>query len=138
MTMQVRDKLKYKNMEYSMRTLPLTDEKIKSSPLVSNGMMNTACWRGYVGTWEVKEMAPGDERLFLVSMDLWGFEPMEFKDIFPDASDDGLEASWVSGDIICDGGGVLRREPFNVIYNRTAAFSFDRGRLVSFSETENS
>lgn len=74
MTAQIHETLIYEGEETSMAFCPplpegnprlkeLTDEELeKSRP--SPGILSTACWRQYVGTWEIR-----DGRLYLVKIE---------------------------------------------------------------------
>lgn len=126
MTVQVPDKLRYNGAELLIRGFPLPDSKLKETPLRPNGSLNSGCWRGYVGQWEIK-----DGSLYLTSMDLQGFEKMAFKDIFKEATDKGLKADWYDGKLICDAGEVIRYEPYSVIFARTVMFDIESGDVVS-------
>ncbi len=90
MTAQIHETLIYDGNETSMAFCPplpednprikrLTDEEIKAND-VDSIIFSTACWREYVGTWEIKE-----GRFYLVRLEgryrLNGSEPL-FADWF--------------------------------------------------------
>ncbi len=55
MTAQYGEKLIYKGKQVGMSTLPLSQyfESLEEKPVFE--VQNTACWRGYFGTWEIKD-----------------------------------------------------------------------------------
>jgi len=94
---------------------------------------NTACWRGYIGLWEIK-----DGFLFLTKLerDEWTdpAKDSEVMDIthrvFPDAKPP-IRADWYSGSIHVPKGKILRTEGFTSIYERYVVLSFKNGVLSS-------
>lgn len=63
MTKQSCERLIYKGQEYGMVTQPLDvfRRKMEKNPILFPP--DTACWRGYRGTWEIRE-----DKLFLIKL----------------------------------------------------------------------
>lgn len=104
MTAQVSERLIYGDKEISLFTNPL-GVYLRASK-VSFVSPHTANWRGYVGTWELKEHE-GVERLYLV--DLQAHKSYEeligIKDIFPGF--DTVFAHWFTGELRLPQGSLL-------------------------------
>lgn len=132
MTAQMPDRLTYRGERYNMNTFPITAEMIERAGLKRNGSVNSGCWRGYVGTWEIRD----DEKLYLTDMEMISFDQRTMDEMFG-CGDDGLEASWVSGEVSCTAGEVLGYRMGFAIFEREAKFVFDSGRVVSVSEEHN-
>jgi uncharacterized protein (TIGR02996 family) len=92
MTFQARETLVYRGQECPIGALPLESCE---RPVPEFGVISSGCWRGYRGTWEVR-----DEILYLLRLDA----PVETEtrdgldEMFPDR--DGIvAATWFSGEI---------------------------------------
>jgi hypothetical protein len=79
---------------------------LKKHPHLRFEPPHTACWRGYFGTWELK-----DDKLYLIDFNgnLEGIEgepvPMDLGDLFPDQKK--VFADWFSGIIKIEKGELL-------------------------------
>ena len=94
MTAQIAEKLTYQGHTYSMCTQPLDD--YFSLADVDPGFDTRSCtalWRGYVGSWEIR-----DDRLYLVGLNASreNGSPASLADIFPDFPD-RVFAHWYTG-----------------------------------------
>jgi uncharacterized protein (TIGR02996 family) len=92
MTVQVCDTLVHHGQEYVLNCLPLESCKL---PRPEFDSMSTACWRGYIGRWEVRR-----DRLCLIN--LYGPTHNQDRDaveeMFPGCG--GVaEAVWFSGEV---------------------------------------
>jgi len=63
MTAQIGEKLKFEGRELSMCSEPLGDYFVFSGIDPELEFTCTALWRGYVGTWEIR-----DDRLYLIGL----------------------------------------------------------------------
>jgi len=63
MTAQMSERLIYEGTEVRMNFCPPIPRHPSIVEAEEKGFSNTACWRGYVGTWEIKE-----GRFYLVSL----------------------------------------------------------------------
>ena len=97
MTAQVKEKLYSDGKEYGMATEPLKPylEKLDNKPKFS--LLNTGCWRGYVGKWEVL-----NNHLYIIDL----FSQIEISNeivevglgyLFPEQ--EKVFANWFSGSI---------------------------------------
>lgn len=87
---------------YFERTLQFPDFEA----LFPEGEQSTACWRGYVATWEIRE-----ESLYLVKIQDCGRKrtlPMEL--LFPEHHGMPIRADWFSGYLRIPDGPLLRYE----------------------------
>ena len=107
MTAQFTEVLKYREETLSLCSYPLNVYWKSSGNPIELRSTSTGCWRGYVGTWEIK----GD-RLYLVKF--WGnrqgeseYEQVGLADVFP-GYPDGVFAHWFSGELRCLRGKWLR------------------------------
>ncbi|HEX8500125.1 MAG TPA: hypothetical protein VF659_05990 [Pyrinomonadaceae bacterium] len=135
MTAQVHETLVYEGEEMSMIScppLPAGHPRLTAAaePFVTKRegvpgvVFSTACWRRYLGTWEVKE-----GRLYL--KDVKGL--YELDDAGP------LFADWVSGWLVVPRGGLLRyvHMGFESVYERELHLRFEAGVLVETREVDN-
>lgn len=83
MTAQVAECLIYGDKEIPLFTNPLSLYLKQTG--TSFEFPHTACWRGYVGTWEIIESS-GVERLYLVGLAAHKTyeEVLSLSDVFPD------------------------------------------------------
>jgi uncharacterized protein (TIGR02996 family) len=97
MTRQIREYLTYKGQMRPIWALPLNSyfNTENRSPFAGT---SSACWRGYQGTWEIR-----DDALHLVAVEGTGqrFTPLGLHELFPDHTD-SVEATWFSGEITPD------------------------------------
>jgi hypothetical protein len=93
MTHQFGEILIHEGESLTMYSLPLNDF-LKTRPDLSFSMISTACWRGYFGTWEIK-----DNKLYLVSLsaNIGDDERVGIDFIFPDQEE--VYADWFNGEI---------------------------------------
>jgi hypothetical protein len=119
MTIQTPETLIYEGIEYSMRSFVL--EQVK--PKIEFHPIGSFCWRGYRGTWEIK-----NNKLYLVDLIAWrrdpnsrrivpqirvdeeaefymgereefDFQELALQDVFPAVSTDGVFADWFTGEL---------------------------------------
>lgn len=93
MTAQLAENLRYEGKQEFMCTTPLCDFFAMGGTQPKFMPMNTACWRGYVGQWEIV-----DNRLYLVGLEgmLRDGSEASVATIFPDFPD-RVFANWYSG-----------------------------------------
>ena len=94
-TIQVRETLMYDGLKYGIREEPLEQylSKLKERPVLDSG--KTLCWRGYYGTWQLK-----DNKLYLVELIAYGPNYLDYSIdyIFPGES--VVFADWYSDTIV--------------------------------------
>ena len=117
-TTQIRDRIIYDSNEYSgsYDEFPLeyywSDEHPKPEFM---SMGSTACWRGYIATWEVR-----NKSLLLKSLGKENFPnddetPIPLQSVFPDTNGPVL-ADWFSGVLECTGGAKIKENVFISIH----------------------
>jgi hypothetical protein len=93
---------------------------------------STACWRGYIGTWEIIESA-GVERLYLVELSAHRSyeEIVGVSDIFPGF--DRVFAHWFTGELRCPQGALLDyvHGGYASTYEYDLLMDFKQGVLVN-------
>jgi len=92
----------------------------------------TACWRGYVATWEIR-----DDLLHLVSLEgtveaEQRVVPITLEEAFPWAGET-IPATWFSGEVRCPEGRLREyvHQGFASLYERERVLYFQKGRLLS-------
>jgi len=135
MTVQIREVLFYKGCIYQIATEPLSqllDIMGDERPVLM--APHTACWRGYTGTWQIK-----DNKLFLI--DFKGYDKNHKKVgidyIFPDQKK--IFAGWYTGEIIIQTGRMLHYEHagYMSVYEKDLFLKFEKGILVGSREVNN-
>jgi hypothetical protein len=139
MTAQVTEKLIIDGKQLAMCSEPL-------GILLMQNMgpkfmaQSSACWRGYVGTWELKQDSDEKKRLYLISINglLESGENATLEKLFPD-NPEGVFAHWFSGTIRCPDGKLLNyvHGGYASTYERDYLYEFDKGVLISESIVEN-
>ncbi|CAM3680024.1 hypothetical protein [Polynucleobacter antarcticus] len=131
MTAQASERLKRGDKELRMCTTPL-DTYLRQSNIEFESS-NTANWRGYVGTWEIKG-ADGVERLYLVGLSANKSyeEILSLSDLFPDHPN-GVFAHWFTGEVRCPTGNLIDyvHGGYASKYEYDYFFEFKKGVLVN-------
>ena len=126
MTAQAREQLIYKNEKYGMADEPLEQyfSQLEERPEFESP--DTACWRGYYGTWEIR-----DNRLFLIHFKGYttSYKEVDMDFIFPNKKE--VFADWVNGEIRVPHGEMLQyiHMGYESIYE--ILLDFEKGVLVS-------
>lgn len=94
-----------------MRTTPLRAYLDIVKPAVIYASRTSACWRGYVGEWELIH-----DRLYLLAIKASILKdgitrPARLTDYFPDATDK-VFAHWFSGELVIPVGRQIRMDSF--------------------------
>ena len=112
MSEQVGERLSYKGEIITLNVDPLA-QYLETRKDIVFGPMSTACWRGYTGTWEIK-----DNKLFLIHLKACIFTdpdtPKYERDLnylFPDQ--EIVFADWFTGQISIPMGEILKA-PFKI------------------------
>ena len=134
MTAQMHEIIFYEGEEYGMATEPLEPylESLKDKPLIEP--TSTACWRGYLGTWEVR-----GKKLYLIGLEVstGGLEEEGMDYIFQGKKE--IFAGWFSGRIIIPHGKLLKyvHMGYESIYEKELYLDFENGILVDTLTAEN-
>jgi len=109
-TRQFPEKLLYKGTEYRLACVPLEryfDSNHPKPEEMTQGF-NSACVRGYVGTWEIK-----DKKLYLKSLERYrgsgSWKDIPFSSLFKD-QEPPAKAIWYTGVLRCPHGEKLRSD----------------------------
>lgn len=124
MTAQAKEILILEGNKTSMTCLPPLPV---NDPRITRSQKNTicsACWRGYIGTWEIKQ-----GKLFLIGLS-GNFSLSEGVSIF---------AEWFSGEIIVPEGEALKYNAMGspYLYERQQNITIESGNVVAASTIDN-
>lgn len=130
MTAQVAERLIYGEKEISLFSNPLS--LFLKETGISFESPHTACWRGYVGTWEIIDTL-GTERLYLVGLSAHKtYEKIVgVSDVFPGY--DKVFAHWFTGELRCPQGALLDyvHGGYASTYEYDLLMEFKQGVLVN-------
>ena len=124
MTAQVSEKIIIDDEEYILLSEPL-ESYLKKRELKFD-VPHTACWRGYVGTWELQ-----DKELYLI-----GFygkvkgEEVDLNFLFPDTS--FVKADWFTGLLRIPIGDMIQyvHGDFDSVYSDEMYIEMEHGKVV--------
>ena len=126
MTAQIKDRLFYKEKNYGMATEPL-HSFLKDRKDIDFSFRSTACWRGYIGQWKIKE-----KKLYLIHLQGWVKKEgeVDLSYLFPDQNK--VFASWFSDDIILPHGELIKyvHMGYESIFEKDLILSFKNGVLI--------
>ena len=126
MTTQVKERLIFDGEQYSLINCPsLPDSIIQEKKNLESYMESSANWRGYVGTWEVK-----DDRLYLVDLSSVNYELVDNPPIFAD---------WISECLkIATGESNSRFDSFDIpIYETEMHLTIENGLVIKTKNIKN-
>lgn len=127
MTAQTREILIYNNEEYRMANEPLDAYFAQLPSGILLEPYSSACWRGYIGTWEIK-----DNKLFLTDFNGYttGHKEVGLDFIFPDKKE--VFAEWVNGEIWLPHGEMVNyiHSGYDSIYEKELILKFEKGVLM--------
>lgn len=135
MTAQAAEELIYKGQSLAMCSTPLDVFLVSSGRSFNFQDLSTACWRGYVASWEIR-----DSRLYItdISATLEDGRPATLEDLFP-GYPDGAFAHWFTGEVRCPIGKQLKyvHMGFASEFEKDLFLEFKSGVLVSERIVEN-
>ena len=99
MTAQASDLLLFEGDEYQLYTEPLEAYFKQNSPRPRIESPCTACWRGYVGTWQIKR-----SKLYLVKTESFDGGLLDLKSKTFPKEKGPVFASWFTGSLVCPNG----------------------------------
>lgn len=147
-TGQAADQLIYKGDTLALFACPLDSypDTLISADFLFDGRpvpQSTACWRGYIATWELM-----NDKLYLVRVNgchssSEGEEEVvaDLKKLFPERYKDGkILADWVNGDLISPQGNLLYyvHSGFDRTYEKEVEFKIRKGILYGTTTYDNS
>ncbi len=129
MTAQFSEKLNWSGKKLAMCSEPLDFWLSANGLNLQFGMSSTACWRGYIGSWEII-----NDRLYLIGFDARTEDgkPLGLEDLFPGYSK-GVFAHWVTREVRCPQGKMLDyvHMGYASTYEMDLYLTFIKGYLVS-------
>jgi|GEM_PF-924624 len=130
MTRQIGEILLFKGEKIFIPPCGMLSQYLKTTDNIKFVPCSTGCWRGYRGTWEVKE-----NKLFLVAFTgyIQGLKKVNLNYIFPEQEE--VFAYWFTGEAIIPIGGILNEPPF---FEKKLVLEFNLGTLISEKEVDNS
>lgn len=133
MTAQFREGLIYKGESMGMAEEPLRPY-LHTRPDIKLRSNCSACWRGYVGSWEIT-----NDKLYLTDLKFdfkVGYD-LEMNDLFPGQT--RVFAEWFSGEIRIPTGEMLEyiHAGYASIYEKDLYLEFESGILISVREEDN-
>ncbi|QKZ13065.1 hypothetical protein [Spirosoma sp. KUDC1026] len=98
--------------------------------------IHTACWRGYIGYWQLS-----DQKLYLTGLVSCSFErkdTLSLATLFGDQSKDGkVAADWFSGELVCANGQLIRYFDDQSIYQFETVYGCSQGRVTGKETFDN-
>ena len=135
MTAQIGEKLCYEGREISMCSEPLSDYFSLLGIDPRFAFTCTALWRGYFGTWEIK-----DSRLYLIALNgsLEDGTDVNVATFFPDFPE-RVFAHWYSGKLRIPQGKLLKyvHGGYGSTYEEDLIISIDKGVVVATNVQHN-
>jgi hypothetical protein len=138
-TAQRGERLIYQGKTNRLATLPLEPYLKKHNLRLSQVsppkkyMMRTSCWRGYVGTWQIK-----DGHLWLVSAEHVDGTQVQLTKVFTNQAPP-IKATWYSGTLHVTQGKMLRyvHGRFASKFERNIYIKIKEGKVISEEVQEN-
>lgn len=125
MTAQFSECLRHQGAEHAMAANPLEDYFVLVGERPAFQATSTALWRGYMGTWEIRE-----GRLYLIGLEgeLTDGSPATLATVFP-AFPDRVFAHWFNGCLRLPRGKRLKyvHQGYNSIYEEDLLIDVVRG-----------
>ncbi|MAO70966.1 MAG: hypothetical protein CMD02_00475 [Flavobacteriales bacterium] len=128
MTAQIKEILLYKGNKVGIATEPLAPY-LKNRKDIKFSFRSTACWRGYFGTWELR-----NKKLFIISLkactDEYRNYEVDLNYLFPNNKE--VFADWFSGDIRIPQGKMLKyvHMGYQSIFEKDTMLKFKNGILI--------
>ena len=102
------------------------------------GALGSRCWKGYIGTWEIK-----DEKLYLISLFGNGNHPQRWYSIidieflFPKQRE--VFAEWFTGELRIPQGSILKHIDYGwqTVYESDLFINVKNGNVVGYREVDN-
>ena len=127
MTAQIKEILFYKGQRQLMATEPLSTY-LKNRKDIDFTFHSTACWRGYLGTWEIK-----DSKLFLIDLKGWlkGNKEVGLNYLFPDENE--IFSHWFDGEIRIPYGKMIKyvHLGYESLFEKDLILDFKKGVLIN-------
>lgn len=130
MTAQITDSLHYDGEQYRLQAEPLEVYFKQNPPRPSFEEICTACWRGYVATWRIK-----NSKLHLEKIENFdGKDHGLMRRLFPDQI--YVVATWYTGPLICPSGPEVNyvHMGYMTTYEKYMIIEIEKGEVVSVKD----
>lgn len=134
MTAQAREILYYNGETFGINTEPLESYfQLFENPFKFQSQ-HTACGRGYIGTWEIK-----NNLLLLIKFNAWVFDQKEVDINYLFPGEPVVFADWFSGEIQIPQGKELLyiHSGYRSIYEKDLFLKFKNGHLINSRTVDN-
>jgi hypothetical protein len=124
-TTQIEDKIYLEGQKHPLFTLPLEQHYGPHNPRPKFRAPHTACWRGYVAIWDIK-----DGVLYLKDIQAWTQQgEVGLEALFP-GTKGPVPATWFSGQLKVPEGKAVRRSVPYPVYEKYRMITVEKGRVV--------
>lgn len=138
-TAQMPEKILYEGESGFLFTNPLETYFNKDNPRPEFAAPHTACWRGYIGLWEIREGT-----LYLVDIKAWMRDregkatPVEFEALFPGKTKP-MKADWFTGTLRIPRGKPIRyvHMGYQTVYEEEVHLRIEAGKVVERQRIDN-
>jgi hypothetical protein len=136
-TRQIPDRLVFRGDTFLLFSYPLEFLPEKSRQVRTLlPFTNTACWRGYVGYWQLS-----GQKLYLtgiVSCSSEKKDTVSLSTLFGDQyQEEKVAANWFSGELVCAHGQLIRHFDDQSIYQAETVFQCNQGRITGKETFDN-
>lgn len=138
-TAQIPEKILYEGEPGFLHTNPLESYITKDTPRPEFAAPHTACWRGYIGTWEIRE-----GYLYLTDLKAWMRDsdgkasPVGLEAVFPGRKPP-LKAEWFTGTLRIPRGKPIKyvHMGYQTVYEEEVHLRIEAGRVVDRQTIDN-
>ena len=138
-TAQIPEKIVYEGTEGFLFTNPLETYFTRDNARPEFAAPHTACWRGYIGSWEIRE-----NTLYLTDLKAWMRDkegkaaPVEFEQIFPGKTKP-MKADWFTGTLRIPRGKPIQyvHMGYQTIYEYDVFLRVEAGKVVERHTIDN-
>jgi hypothetical protein len=138
-TDQIPERIVYEGTEGFLFTNPMETYFTRDNPSPEFTAPHTACWRGYVGSWEIRE-----DTLYLTDFKAWMRDkeakaaPVEFERIFPGKTKP-MKADWFTGTLRIPRGKPIRyvHMGYETVYEYDVFLRLEAGKVIDRHMVDN-
>jgi len=126
MCVQDKDSIIVKGEKYCLYTTPLDSYWTKRKPKPKIRLLSTACWRGYVATWEIF-----NANLYLVNIKYNAIDGDEGLDYLFPQNTGKVKADWYTGELQIPIGNRLYQERMeDPVYDSDWFIRIKKGKVI--------
>jgi hypothetical protein len=138
-TAQIPERIVYEGTEGFLFTDPLETYFTNDNPRPEFVAPHTACWRGYIGEWEIKE-----DTLYLKDIKAWMRDdqgvrsPVSFDKVFPGKAKP-LKAEWFTGTLRIPQGKPIQyvHMGYQTVYEVDVFLTIEAGKVIGRQMVDN-